>query len=234
MNFDGYCVRIDARDGYADKIKMIAQSPDYTAVIAVKHHGKSGENPHYHAVVKTQVKDDAFRKRMKKVFDSGKGNGHMSIKPWDGALEAISYLFHEDESAAIVVRNNVSEETILKAKERNRTIQEQVKTAKERASWKVEDELYESLKTLHINQIPEEPDLAFMLVMSCLRSGKYVPNEWHVKAMATKLRFRLLNGDVRAEEALCNQIVTRIYRMEQPFHFEVNRYGNANPLARWG
>jgi len=234
MNFEGFCVRLDARDGYANKLKEFVLSPDYTAVIAVKHIGKSGENPHYHAVFKTTVKDDAFRKRLKKVFDSGRGNGHMSIKPWDGALEAISYLFHEDESAELIVRRNVSDETIAKAKERNRTIQEQVRVAKERATWKVEDELYEEMKGLHPGQVPEELDLAYIIILRCLRSNKYVPNDWHLKAICTKLRFRLLNGDVRREQALCEQMVTRIYRTEHPYHYEANRYGNGDPLAGGG
>ena len=114
MDYNGYCVRVDARDGYAEKMLMLKSVTDYEAIVAIKHKGASGENPHYHMVVRTHVKDQAFRVRMRKVFDQGKGNGHMSIKPWDGNIDAISYLFHENEDEPLVLQHNVSNETIEK------------------------------------------------------------------------------------------------------------------------
>ena len=71
---------VDARDGYAEKMLMLKSVTDYEAIVAIKHKGASGENPHYHMVVRTHIKDQAFRVRMRKVFDQGKGNGHMSIQ----------------------------------------------------------------------------------------------------------------------------------------------------------
>ena len=121
---------MDARDGYAEKMLMLKSVTDYEAIVAIKHKGASGENPHYHMVVRTHVKDQAFRVRMRKVFDQGKGNGHMSIKPWDGNIDAISYLFHENEDEPLVLQHNVSNETIEKAKARNREVKDKVATAK--------------------------------------------------------------------------------------------------------
>lgn len=82
---------------------------------------------------------------MKKIFDQGKGNGHMSIKPWDGSNDACSYMFHEPD-AAIVVRKGVSDAQLVEFKARNQHVQAEVTKAKEKASWTIEEEAYERLK----------------------------------------------------------------------------------------
>ncbi|MBV6343309.1 Rep family protein [Candidatus Magnetobacterium casense] len=212
MNFEGFCVRVQAMDGYSEKMRMLRQTTDYQAIVAVKHRGASGENEHYHMVIKTQVKDQAFRVRMKKVFDMGKGNAHMSIKPWDGNIDAISYLFHEDEDAKPIVQHNVSDETITKARERNREVQVKMEEAKKRASWTIEQELLE-----HYKQIKRSPDIhtiAKDIVLHALRMDKYVPNDFLLKAMASKLHFKLQEGDVDREEEFAINYVSRVYRMD--------------------
>lgn len=212
MEFEGFCVRIQAMDGYSEKMRMLRQVSDYQAIVAVKHRGASGENEHYHMVVKTQVKDQAFRVRMKKVFDKGKGNQHMSIKPWDGNIDAISYLFHEDEDAKPLVQHNVSDETIVKARERNREVQTKMEEAKKRASWTIEAELLE-----HYKQTKRSPDLhtiAKDIVLHALRMDKYVPNDFLLKAMASKLLFKLQEGDVDREHEFAINYVSRVYRMD--------------------
>lgn len=82
---------------------------------------------------------------MKKIFDQGKGNGHMSIKPWDGSNDACSYMFHEPD-AAIVVRKGVSDAQLVEFKARNQHVQAEVTKAKEKASWTIEEEAYERLR----------------------------------------------------------------------------------------
>ena len=82
-------MRVDALEGYVDKLRSIPLCLDYKSMVAVRHTGNKGENPHYHFVIQTQVAGQAFRVRMRKIFDQGKGNGHMSIKPWDGSIDAI-------------------------------------------------------------------------------------------------------------------------------------------------
>jgi len=84
----GYFVRLDARDGYRDKIDALTMNEDYTFMFGMAHKGGKGENPHYHIVIGTKVATQAFRVRMKKIFTEGKGNGHMAIKAWDGDMDA--------------------------------------------------------------------------------------------------------------------------------------------------
>ena len=228
MEFEGFCVRVQAMDGYAEKMRMLAQVSDYLAIVAVKHRGSTGENEHYHMVVKTQVKDQAFRVRMKKVFDMGKGNQHMSIKPWDGNIDAISYLFHEDEDAKPFVQHNVSDETIEKARARNREVQEKMETARKRASWTIEQELLE-----HYNQTKKSPDIhtiAKDIVLHALRMDKYVPNDFLLKAMASKIHFKLQDGDLNREERFATDYVARVYRMD----YDTEQRWLASTLAEGG
>lgn len=214
MNFDGFCVRLQAYDGYLEKVIMLQHCSDYQAIIAVKHFGIKKDNPHYHIVIKTRVKDQAFRVRMKKVFDMAKGNEHMSIKTWDGNVDAISYLFHENDSEEIILlRHNVSDETILKARERNREVQTKVEKAKQRASWTLEEEIlqyYKSKPELYYDQYT----IAKEIILSALRKDKYVPNDFLLKSMVTKIRFKLLNGKTNAEDSLARELVARAYRMD--------------------
>lgn len=134
-------MRIDALEGYLPKIKSLEYSDDYSFIFGMKHTGSTGENAHYHLVIATKVNAQAFRVRMKKIFDQGKGNGHMSIKPWDGSDDACSYMFHEPQ-AVVVIKKGVSDAQLVQFHDRNQHVQAEVKEAKEKASWTIEEEAY--------------------------------------------------------------------------------------------
>lgn len=207
MEYNGYCVRVQAIDGYSSKMLSLRLVADYEAIVAIKHMGSAKDNPHYHLVIKTQVKDQAFRVRMKKVFDQGKGNEHMSIKTWDGSLDAISYLFHEDPDGKPYIQYNVSDETIEKAKERNKEVAVAVAAAKGKAAWRLEDEVFEQIK----NPNTMQDEIAKMLILTSLRNGKYMPNDYLLKSMVTRIQFRLCNGDLNKEEQFADGIVWRVF-----------------------
>lgn len=220
MDIHGYCLRVDAIDGYREKLPMLTACQDYKSIIAVKHNGVSKENPHYHLVIRTDVQQQAFRVRMRKVFDQGKGNGHMSIKPWDGNNDAISYLFHEDDSAELLVRHNVSEETIAQARERNRAVQQMIQASKDKASWRLEDISYGYFSsqwkpTAYGAKMPSESTIGQHLILTALRSGKYVPQPWHVKAMVQRIQFKLLNGKDEDEEEFAMRLSRQIFYREE-------------------
>lgn len=217
MEYNGFCVRVQALDGYGEKIRMLPQVADYTSIVAMSHKGRKGDNPHYHLVVATQVKDQAFRVRLKKVFNLGKGNEHLSLRSWDGNIDAISYLFHEDPDGDPFLAHNVSAETITKAKARNREVLAGVAKAKERASWKIEEELLELY-----NQSPDlsrsEHDIAKDIILHALRRDKYIPNDFLLKGMARKIQFKLLKGDLNGEEEFARNVVSSAYRMDYEQH----------------
>jgi len=213
MNTLGYCVRVDALDGYADKLPLLQASEDYKSIVAVRHKGNKGENPHYHFVVQTQIASQAFRVRMRKIFDQGKGNGHMSIKPWDGNNDAISYLFHEDENTTLLVQYQVSDETIAQCKERNRQVTAMVNASKAKASWLLEEVVYEALKKSH----PDGAGEAYIgqqLILAALRNGKYVPQPWHIRAMTQRIEFRMINGFIEKEEDFAMRLSRQIFYRE--------------------
>jgi len=208
MNYQGYCMRVDALDGYADKLPLLTACQDYRSLIAVRHKGNKGENPHYHLVVQTGIAGQAFRVRMRKIFDQGSGNGHMSIKPWDGSIDAIAYLFHEDENTAVLVQHNISDETVAQAKERNRAVTTMVNASKAKAAWHLESVVYEDLKG---KPCPPEDRIGQQLILAALRNGKYVPQPWHIRAMTQRIQFQLLDGHMEKEEDFALRLSQQIF-----------------------
>lgn len=217
MEYNGFCVRVQALEGYAEKIMTLPLSKDYDAIVAMRHKGASGENPHYHLVIRTNVKQQAFRVRMKKIFDLASGNEHMSIKNWDGQIKAISYLFHEDPNGTPNLTHNVPADTIEKARQLNREIQKEVTVAKEKASWKIEEELMK----IYMAQPSRGVDLYTVskdILLFALRNDKYPPNDFLLKSMANKILFRLQNGNLKGEEEFARRYISNLYRMDYDTH----------------
>lgn len=99
------CIRIDEKDGYPELIKTVFEGEDFDTAIVVRHLGKDKRNPHYHACVEAFYSKETMRYRLNKVFNKGSGNGHMSIKEWDGNSRAVQYILHECREPADVEAN---------------------------------------------------------------------------------------------------------------------------------
>lgn len=151
-----------------------------------------------------------MRKRMKRIFDKGKGNGHMSIKPWetDGA---VSYCFHENDDC-IVVNKGFANSEIANARTANAKVQTEVAKAKEKASWKLEELAYDKLKSYN-KEFYTEMEIGVCIVELALTSDKYVPNDWLLKAMVNKLRYRLA-GNPQDQQEIVKMIVMKALRLE--------------------
>lgn len=202
----GFCVRVQALEGYTDKVMSIGLA--YDLVAAMKHKGdKEDPNPHFHIVVKTSIENQTFRKRMKTLFPEGKGNGHMSIKPWDGNYDAISYLFHEAPDDPLLVAVGLSDADVERARERNKNVMLIVEKAKDKASWKLEDEGYTHFK----GKMDSDWNIGSWLMLQALRTGKYPPAPYHLKAMVTRIQFRLCEGDTRMEEQMVQSFMAQVY-----------------------
>jgi hypothetical protein len=214
METVGRCVRVQALEGYLDKIRSMTFSDDYTALLAVRHGGNKGENAHYHIVVRTGIQDQAFRKRMKTLFPDGKGNEHMSIKPWDGDDRALSYLFHEDPDCKVIIRKGITDEYEAKLREKNLQILNEVANAKKKASWTLEEDAYQHFA----KNGPDTPyrktsvdEIAIYMVLLSLREGKYMPQPWLLRSMVYKVQFRLLQGHEHNEEEFARALVANIF-----------------------
>lgn len=218
MESVGYCVRVQALDGYVDRISALILHSDYTAVLSVKHKGKSGENPHYHIVLRTAIKAQAFRVRMKSVFHEGKGNQHMSIRPFDGDDKALSYLFHEDRATPVVARKGITDEYLDKIKQLADEIGAKVTQAKTKSAHTLFDDALvhfgkSNPSPLAVSRIPDET-IGEWMILYALREGKYSPEPWRLRAMVLKCKFYLLKGNVAAEEEFACQIARNIYHRE--------------------
>lgn len=121
-----FALRLDDRSGYREMFYDLFKSERFKKVIGVKHKGKTGENIHYHFALECDYKQQALRVQLKKLFNLGKGNGHMSLKVWDGKKNAIAYMFHE-EGYEIVINNGYSDKYLKECQEINERIQEDVK-----------------------------------------------------------------------------------------------------------
>lgn len=205
MEYVGYCIRVQAIEDYGSKIAMLNNVEDYTGVLAVRHSGSKKENPHYHIVIRTEVKEQAMRVRMKKIFTIGKGNQHMSIKRWDGDDKALSYLFHElqpDEEANLICSKGLTSARIEELRQKNDAVQLLVAQSKSKASWTLEEDVFQQL-VKHVDTQKREftdVDIAEKILHTALSKDKYPPQPWLCRAMVTKIRYRLLlasDGDVQ-------------------------------------
>jgi len=210
MDSIGFFIRVNAYEGYEEKIHMLATNQDYKSVFAVRHQGKKGENVHYHIIVTTRVQPQAFRVRMKKIFDQGKGNEHMSIKRFDGCEDTYAYCFHEDV-ATIIVREGISDELIDRARQRNDEVQRQVADAKQKASWTLEEDCINYFKEW--THIPTDREVADRLVRIAFDRNKYVPNPYLARQIIANVRFKLCDGDLNKEDQVVRSIVDRIVPM---------------------
>jgi len=216
MESVGYCVRVQALDGYADKISALVLNSDYTSLLAVKHKGKRKDNPHYHIVVRTMVKQQAFRVRLKNIFTEGKGNEHLSLRSWDGDDKALSYLFHEEHDAPCVARKGIDDEFLAKVKALNVQIVQAVNQAKTKSSHTLFDDALAHFgrnnpTVAEVKRIPDY-DIAEYMILHALRAGKYAPAGWLVKQMVLKVKFHLLRGNDSAEEEFARKIAMDLFR----------------------
>ena len=207
----GFLVRIDALETYREKILMLTAVEDYLSILGVQHQGVTKENPHFHLVVESTIDLQAFRKRMKKIFNLSKGNGNMSIKPWDGNEDAYSYLFHEDPNSSVLVSKNIADTTIAKAKDRNLAVQREIEQYKGKATWRAEDIVRKQLDPKRDRKYYHR-EVCAMLYRACLTHGKYPPNEYKAKQMVAKLRWELYEGDEVMEEEMIDSYVNSVYK----------------------
>jgi len=130
-------IRIDyPHEHIPAKVKVIEGWVDCVAILAVTHNGDSGENPHFHAVIRlsSELQKQSFDARLKTLFVWKKGTDY-STKPWDGKDGACSYLFHE-ATAVVVSHKGFAPDDILRFKALHDKVAEVVAINKERGTKK--------------------------------------------------------------------------------------------------
>lgn len=213
----GYFIRIQQLDGYEEKIQSLKLVKDYTKILCVRHQGDTKENPHYHMTVAISVAPKAFRARMVKLFDKDKGNGHMSIKPWDGKIECNSYMFHEGDPLAplkeikkkiLALAVGYADQEIEEIRKKNVEIKEKVEIAKGKASWKLEEIVLKKFQLVD-NKYTRNYDIAREILKTCFETDKYQPNDFQLKLMSDRILYKLQNTE-EERNLVINSIVSRI------------------------
>lgn len=194
-----YAIRIDDRQDYIEKIKELENNERLTKILCVKHKGVKGENIHYHLAVNTDYKNQALRKELKKQFDKGKGNGHMSLKEWDGNKKALSYMFHEEE-AGIIIMKDYNNNDIEEFKRTNNDIQKSLKENGTNAIVsKVVGRAAESGKWRHSHE-----DICFLIWDILKENGEWFPNKYQLERWVMKVQAEL-QGQTEYEWSKCKK-----------------------------
>jgi len=207
----GYCVRITEYPTYGDKITALTMTTDYESILSFKHAGEKKENPHFHLVVRTQCKLKAFRARFVKIFDLGKGNEHMSIKPWDGNNEAYSYMFHEAPQGVPFLAHNVSNEQVEEFRQMNLKVQEVVSKARGKASFLLEDIV---LGHLEKGQNYTDFDIGCLIIKQAFASEKYHPNDFQLRLMVDRIQYKRHDVDSNEQTFVVEEIVRRALKLK--------------------
>lgn len=210
MSNYGYFVRIKIYDGYHEKVRGLTSVDDYERVLVVQHEGdKTDPSPHFHVVIKTECKDKAFRKRMVSLFDSDKGNRHMSIKPSDGKDENYSYCFHEKDDCIVACKGHTQED-IERYKKLNKEVQLVVADAKKKASYRLEEMTLAHFRNDNRDNVSME-EVGVIMVTLALANGIYIPYDSHLKSMCMKVCYELSNENHR--EWFIRQYVNKALRL---------------------
>lgn len=188
----GYFVRLQQLEGYGDLLREVMGQSDYTKVYCLAHKGeRTDPNPHWHLAITTTVKEKAFRKRMNAVFTKGKGNGHCSIKQWDGNIKAMSYMFHEEDDFGVpFINKGYSESDTEQFKKLNKDVKVLVEKAKQKAAWKLEEKVMDFYK-LNPRDYYTEFDVGYKFWEIALENDMYPPNDWLLKSMVAKVIYKL-------------------------------------------
>lgn len=125
-----FFIRIDEYPTYEELLVSEFSGNRYSLILAVRHLGKTGNNPHFHLTLTTNYKKDALRKRLKLVFKKGSGNAHLSIKEWDGNMNCNSYMFKEDKDlnpTEVILNNGYTEDKIVSFRTQSASIKKAIK-----------------------------------------------------------------------------------------------------------
>lgn len=225
MESQGYCVRLDLFEGTLEKISAFIYREDWPQYLAVRHNGdKDCPNPHVHLVIRSSEEVKTFRDRLRKTFTtkSHKGNKVYTCVQWDGREDALSYLFHEEGTgepgsftpAEVISSKGLTADDIDRYRTVSHKIQALVKDSKAKASWRLEDDAME-----HFKRLPQDPyhpfderQIAEYIIRTALVSNKYMPTDWLLKSMVTRVQFNMCNGDPGKENVCIQNILGRLYK----------------------
>lgn len=177
-----YVLRLQEHKGYSDSFDVVF-GVRFDRVLCVRHTGKTGENPHFHFVFKTDYKDSALRKYLKGHFNQGKGNGHMSLKEWDGRDDAVSYMFHEGGDP--ILNKGWEDDEIRRLREKDKVIRSEMVDPKG-----VCDIIAEVMKVEYerLSDQQDRKNIFTQLFYYYKKRGDWFPNKFQCERYINKIR----------------------------------------------
>lgn len=185
-----FAIRIRKYEGYEDKIsKMLTEEGFAVRALCVEHKGSRADSvEHFHIAIETteDLKIPTLRARMRLLFTSGKGNSHMSLKPWDGNSDYLAYMFHEAD-ARIVCDKGYSDVDILQFRKRNDEVKAEFQEKIDGGPMGI---ILQQLKTGELNSREEE--IAMRYCKLRLDEGKYLPDPYQLRRVVNTILARHL------------------------------------------
>lgn len=127
-----FFIRIQERDGtevILNEFGVNLGECGVNSCLIVRHSGKNQDNYHFHIHLDADIKQQALRVRLKKLFPDHRGNKGISVKVADDSKKPLSYMFHEHTRESFRVPYNVgyTDENIKEFKETTIKIQTAIK-----------------------------------------------------------------------------------------------------------
>lgn len=194
--YNNYHLRLNEYPGYSQILQDLKNQDRFPLFLTIRHEGKLKENPHFHIVLQTLQKTATLRTFLKSKFTLGTGNGHMSLKCWDGKDQLIQYMFHEHD-CELITQVGVSTEYL----------QEQEQLAKDytKGKSKYTDSLYDLIligindeDTLRTFTNPDYPmpawskrNICYAIWDVCRVNNKAYPNKFLLESIIRKVQAEL-------------------------------------------
>lgn len=233
---DEWRLRLNEYEGYYDQLCAMFNDELFKWVLFVHHTGKKNENPHFHAVFRTEgVTRKALAEMIKTRFTKAKGNKNYSLLESDGRITAKSYLFHEH--TPVEYSKNVSSEELKEFQQVNDDIQEDIK---ENRPLKILDKVIDILRSTgkYKSFCPSSEAVFVVIVKELLSRGEWIPNSYQMTRWINRVRsqFAIDNGK---EEFFIKCLYSEFYPHASPiwssvFISNVGSKESDRPLSdRW-
>lgn len=183
-----YAIRVQHNKFYEDNLPNTLKEEDFPEVLGVYHTGAQDNNPHMHIIVKTNLTSlQMLRRHLKAAWTHGSGNGHMSIKKFDGAKKGYSYMFHEHERSGfrVVMNRGFTGEELEEFISHHKVT---IKNIKDNSP----NEILERIAKKLLKEKPNKhqyyyDDLAPLIWNDLRERGQWMPNKFQMERWLMKL-----------------------------------------------
>ena len=175
--------------------------PDIQQIFAVKHKGKEGAHPHWHAALRlsSDIQQQAMLKRIKQLYDVS--GAELCCDPWDLKEEVYIYMFHEEAPDDVVDNWKRPQEIVLTPEEIKAYKDEAKKRNQEYKAKKDKKKSKERIATALLNEVKDttverSEYMIFMRYMTLIARGEQTyPGPFRIKNVVHEVLLRSANND---------------------------------------